>query len=157
VSSQSLDEQLFSAVQSLLKAPLPVCDESLDSMAGVKGAYALAIQLDSEVPVRLGGKSHVIAPGQYIFAGSAKGPGGIGARVRRHLRRDKRLHWHVDSLTMAASRIDAFALPGQTECSIVERLGGTPLLQHAIAGFGSSDCAKCPSHLLKFDPTPRGG
>ena len=37
-------------------------------------------------------------PGWYVYIGSAFGPGGITARVTRHARAAKRLHWHIDYL-----------------------------------------------------------
>ena len=44
----------------------------------------------------------MLAPGCYVYAGSARGPGGIRARVRRHLRPDKTPHWHIDQVTAYA-------------------------------------------------------
>ena len=42
-----------------------------------------------------------LAAGQYAYVGSAHGPGGLRARVGRHLRAEKPLHWHIDYLTAA--------------------------------------------------------
>ncbi len=36
--------------------------------------------------------------GYYIYVGSAFGPGGVNARVSRHFRNTKKLHWHIDYL-----------------------------------------------------------
>ncbi|WP_338468594.1 DUF123 domain-containing protein [Novosphingobium sp. ZN18A2] len=91
-----------------------------------------------------------MAPGWYAYAGSAKGPGGIGARLARHFRKDKRIHWHVDRLTVAAADFAALALPDGTECAIVRGLEGTGRFAHALKGFGSSDCPRCRSHLLRW-------
>jgi Uri superfamily endonuclease len=50
--------------------------------------------------VRLPNKPSVsLVPGRYIYAGSAYGPGGLKARVSRHMRRAKRSQWHIDQLT----------------------------------------------------------
>ncbi len=119
-----------------------------------KGAYALLIDLGRRVDVEIGGARHVVlAPGLYVYAGSAYGPGGIAGRLARHLRRDKRLHWHVDRLTVAARHTAAFAFPGGRECDIVGWLLQRSDFSVAAAGFGSSDCRTCSSHLLQcLDP-----
>lgn len=77
------------------------------------GAYALLLRLaePAEAPTRAF-PSAVLAPGTYLYAGSAWGPGGIRARVLRHARRAKALHWHVDSLTEVADLVGVLAFPG---------------------------------------------
>lgn len=120
-------------------------------MPDVKGAYALAITLADPVVFGLRGRAHQFSPGCYVYAGSARGPGGIGARLQRHFRREKKPHWHVDRLTVAAGRLHGFAVPGGSECDIVARLGRLAGFRHPLAGFGSSDCPACLSHLLVAD------
>jgi len=125
-----------------------------DAPAG-KGAYVLALRLDEPVGLAIGGHTAIIEPGAYVYSGSAYGPGGIRARLSRHLRRDKKLHWHVDRLTLAASAIEALALEAGSECAIVETLSRSAAFIPALAGFGSSDCRTCPTHLLRW-LGPRG-
>lgn len=88
--------------------------------------------------------------GWYAYCGSAYGPGGIRARLRRHFRRDKTLHWHVDHLTVLAEPIEALAIAQGSECAIAAHLTRTRLFEPALPGFGSSDCTTCPSHLLRW-------
>ena len=88
-----------------------------------------------------------LEPGGYLYCGSAKGPGGLKARIARHLRTDKKPHWHVDRLTAAALKVTAWAYVGGDECALVRALAPLP---HPIPGFGSSDCPTCPSHLLAW-------
>ena len=57
----------------------------------------------------------------------------------------------------AAGRIFALGLaPGGQECALFEDLSRRPGVEVPLAGFGSSDCASCPAHLLRigrrFDP-----
>jgi len=87
-------------------------------------------------------------PGTYLDLGSAYGPGGLPARLRRHLRADKRPHWHVDHLTTAGTVVRVFALLNGRECDLVEFALQVPAIHAPIAGFGSSDCRRCASHLL---------
>lgn len=113
------------------------------------GAYALHFELASPLRLeiaRLG--NPVLDPGTYIYAGSAYGPGGIAARVGRHLNPAKKPHWHVDRLSAAAPCVRVEAFPGGRECDVVARLlaagGSVP-----VPGFGSTDCRVCRSHLVR--------
>ncbi len=92
----------------------------------------------------------VLVAGRYVYAGSARGPGGIRARVGRHLRRGKRPHWHVDHLTEAAAGLQAIAVPGGDECALIDTLLAAGGCEVALAGFGSTDCRTCPGHLLRL-------
>jgi histidyl-tRNA synthetase len=85
--------------------------------------------------------------GRYLYCGSAKGPGGLKARLSRHFRRGKSVRWHVDQLTERGSVIGSWIFPGGFECELVRRFSKLPI---PIPGFGSSDCAKCRSHLLQW-------
>ena len=54
----------------------------------ISGAYILLIDLPNPVSVLIKGKAAtVIGKGRYLYCGSAKGPGGIAARVRRHMKK----------------------------------------------------------------------
>ena len=120
--------------------------------AGVKGAYCLALHLPRRVQLslpRFG--THTFRPGWYLYFGSAYGPGGLKARLARHLRREKAAHWHVDHLTVKADRLECLAFPGGDECSLRARFEAALGLSVPLAGFGSSDCRKCSSHLLQWE------
>ena len=113
------------------------------------GAYLLVIALDRELPVRLPRRPEAVLPcGLYGYCGSARGPGGLAARVRRHLRADKRPHWHIDRLTAAGRIVDVHLRPGGSECDLVNELLSQPDVGVPIPGFGSSDCRRCPAHLV---------
>ena len=110
------------------------------------GAYAMAIELTDKAVVRLSGRPPITLPaGRYLYCGSAKGPGGLKARLSRHMRRGKSLRWHVDQLTEQGLVVGSWAFPGGDECKLVQMCSHLPM---PIAGFGSSDCATCRSHLL---------
>jgi len=126
--------------------PVRVPDEAPDC----GGAYALAIALGEPVVAGFAGKTERLGPGVYVYAGSACGPGGIRARLRRHFRRDKKPHWHVDRLTNSASSMAAVAIAAGSECAIVERLTASANFVPVIEGFGSSDCKVCTTHLLQW-------
>jgi len=122
-----------------------------NTLPDVGGAYALLIRLRDPAPLpgRFGG---ALQPGLYCYLGSAYGPGGIRARCRRHLTRDKATRWHVDWLTAEATAIEAVARPGLAECALVGAVLEIPGVTAPVAGFGSSDCRTCPAHLLAVPP-----
>lgn len=155
MTGTTTNRPFLAAVRALLPEAGLVAAGDGESAPDAKGAYALLIRLSEPVPFTLHGCLHRIEPGCYIYAGSARGPGGIRARLRHHLRHEKRLHWHIDHLTIAAARIDALTLPGGSECAIVARLTGAqltaaPAFHPPVPGFGSSDCHACASHLLRW-------
>ncbi len=127
---------------------------ALDARAlpGEPGAYLLAVRLDRPLALDLRGVgTAILAPGSYAYCGSARGSGGIRARVARHLRADKRPHWHVDRLT-AAGRVTAVAVaPGGSECALFAAVSALPGACVPAPGFGSSDCRTCAAHLVRVD------
>lgn len=122
---------------------------AFDPALRVAGAYAVVIGLERPVAFARGGLAGELQ-GWLVYAGSANGPGGIGARVARHLRRGKAVRWHVDTLTEAADWLGAVALPGGNECAVVAALLESGSFATALAGFGSSDCRVCSGHLLRL-------
>lgn len=118
-----------------------------DSVPPRPGAYVLLIALPSPVPIHLPGKKPVTLPmGCYLYCGSARGPGGMQARLRRHMRPDKTIRWHVDHLTTAGAVLGAWTVEGGDECILAAALARH--LSIPIPGFGASDCPTCASHLL---------
>ena len=114
------------------------------------GAYLLTILLDKTVMFHSPkiGSIHVM-DGLYVYAGSARGPGGLRSRLKRHFAREKAIHWHVDQLTVAAKQVGALVSFEISECELVDLLTETGTFRSAIEGFGSSDCRRCVSHLLR--------
>ncbi len=113
------------------------------------GAYVLLIELGAPLALDISSLgAATLAPGRYAYCGSAYGPGGLKARIGRHLRADKSHRWHVDHLS-ATGRIVAFrAVPGGRECDLLDRLLDAPGASVPVPRFGSSDCRRCPAHLV---------
>ena len=87
----------------------------------------------------------------YIYAGSALGPGGIYARVERHLRRNKPKHWHIDFLRPYVDVISVYysTTPQHLECIWTQALSKLAGAFIPVARFGASDCISgCPAHLI---------
>jgi Uri superfamily endonuclease len=131
------------------------------SLASRPGCYSLIISLKRKKTVRVGKLGVALFPkGTYVYTGSAMG--GLAARLKRHLARKKRIHWHIDYLLkLPEARVDkviVYPPAPKQECRQNQRiaalLGATIVLKH----FGASDCKSgCASHLLFFGSSgPRG-
>ena len=113
------------------------------------GTYAITMHLAKSAKIAVG-KLGVFQfdVGYYIYVGSAFGPGGLKARIGRHLKKDKKLKWHVDYLReyMEVVTVRFMETAVNEECQwaakLIEEGGSCP-----IKGLGSSDC-KCFSHLI---------
>jgi Uri superfamily endonuclease len=115
------------------------------------GAYLLIMETSDPVPLEIRPLATAGLPaGRYAYAGSACGPGGIRARVIRHLKADKKRHWHIDHLTAVAPPIEVIAFPGRNECDILAEILARPGVSIPVPGFGSSDCRNCPAHLVRL-------
>ncbi len=125
--------------------------EDVEELPQGAGAYVLVMELKRpvEVPVRRLGNP-VFMPGVYLYCGSARGPGGLSARVARHLRTEKKQRWHVDYLSSKAYGIAALPITGGNECDLVSRLMAVFPVEFPVTGFGSSDCRCCISHLMRL-------
>lgn len=118
----------------------------------IAGTYALLLRVDAPVVLQIGKLGEWVCDvGDYAYIGSAHGPGGLHARLSRHLRPDKKLHWHIDYLT-AVAPITAIwwrAVPERLECIWVRKLAALSAAHVPMPGFGSSDC-ECESHLFRL-------
>jgi|GEM_PF-3199271 len=129
--------------------PVFVVDGDLDTLGRMKGAYLLLVQLENDVQVHMPkGLIQFLSSGYYLYAGSAFGGGGIATRVARHFKRDKKVHWRIDQLTIHAETMGAFAIPNGNECDLVDFLQGSGMFGQILPGFGNADCKRCESHLL---------
>lgn len=114
------------------------------------GSYALVLRLPSRRKITVGKMGLVEFPrGYYIYFGSALG--GLQARVARHLRHEKRLHWHADYLSAEVPWTQVWQMEdGQRwECVWACSAAAARGVSLPAPGFGSSDC-RCVSHLVRL-------
>jgi len=85
--------------------------------------------------------------GDYIYIGSAKGC--LEARLRRHLKKDKKNFWHIDYLLKdeRTQISQIWMILKSIECETAEIFYRNPFTETVRKGFGSSDC-KCETHLF---------
>jgi Uri superfamily endonuclease len=122
------------------------------------GSYVLLVPLATPLTLDVGRLGRFDFPtGTYAYVGSAQGPGGLRARVGRHLRADKALRWHVDFLTAAAPVTEVWidASAARLECAWSGALAALPGVRQPVPGFGASDCA-CLTHQFLFPADRRG-
>lgn len=106
--------------------------------------YQLAITLAAPARLAVGRLGVFDFPaGRYFYTGSAKRH--LEARIARHLKQDKRMHWHIDYLLAAPqASVTMVGRFRQGECALNRQTDGRIL----VPGFGASDChAGCGSHL----------
>ena len=109
--------------------------------------YQLAIELRRSIELQIGRLGRFRFPaGRYVYTGSARR--NIEARIARHLRSEKRMHWHIDWLLAAPGvKVLAVRRSDEPECPLNQQAGGTIV----APGFGASDCRSgCGSHLRYF-------
>ena len=146
------DAELLPQIQRLIPGGQSVDRDMIDAVTPMPGAYVLLIHIRTPVQFARRNIPGTSLSGWLVYVGSAYGSGGLRARLRRHFRQDKRVHWHVDELTNAAADLAALTVPDGSECEIVERLLQSGRFDPALRGFGSSDCKRCTAHLLRPRP-----
>jgi sugar fermentation stimulation protein A len=89
--------------------------------------------------------------GIYFYVGSAQR--NLPARLERHGRKKKPLHWHIDYLSVKAEMLGAIMIPDRRkhECEIARELG--ELFELVVPRFGASDC-RCAGHLFYAQQLP---
>lgn len=120
------------------------------------GTYALLLRSDADQPVDVGRRGSLdVRPGWYVYVGSALGPGGLAARVGRHLRREKTCRWHIDYLRAVTEPEAVWYATGTSrmECRWAAVLARLKKATVPLEGLGASDC-ECRSHLVWFRTKP---
>jgi len=115
----------------------------------MKGVYILLIKINKEIQTKVGSLGTIkFDKGVYAYVGSAQN--NLEKRVKRHLRKKKRMHWHIDYLlnngNVKILKVFYKKANRTPECKTAKKIRklGIP-----IDNFGCSDC-KCKSHLSKI-------
>ena len=110
----------------------------------MKATYTLLIRLSRPRDIIIGKRgSYRFRAGYFAYVGSALS--GLEQRIGRHLRNEKKLHWHIDYLLRYAKVYGVIyaETDNRQECRVAEELRD---VLEAVPGFGCSDC-RCSSHL----------
>jgi sugar fermentation stimulation protein A len=118
-----------------------------------RGSYLLVLENENDFSKKIGrlGERR-FQKGFYVYVGSALN--GLSARIRRHQKMRKKIHWHLDYIvpsSMKIRKIYPIRRRERLEVSLAQRL--TAIAGGYIDGFGASDTAN-PSHLFYFPQNP---
>lgn len=110
----------------------------------MKGAYLLIIELDREITIK---NRWNLKAGLYVYVGSAMS--GLIQRISRHMKKDKREHWHIDHLLRHGKILSVIMFPSEERLEeeisrYLSRVLDGP------RGFGSSDL-KVRTNLYKIE------
>ena len=111
----------------------------------MRGSYLLIVKLKRPKIIPVGKLGTIkFEKSYYAYVGSAMN--GLDQRIQRHIRKQKKIHWHIDYLLKHTKIVNVFYKQSdiREECfiaKILERELST------ISGFGCNDCA-CKSHLF---------
>jgi Uri superfamily endonuclease len=123
----------------------------LDCLPAAGGSYALLLRIAQPICVKVGRLGAFDFPaGDYLYLGSAHGPGGLRARLHHHSRIAEHPHWHIDWLRPHAAVLGVWVstAPGSLECDWAAAVVCLPGVVIPAPGFGAADCRKgCKAHL----------
>lgn len=114
----------------------------------MKGIYCLLVELKKKRKIKIGSLGYLLfEKGYYVYIGSALN--GLEGRIARHLKRHKKMRWHIDYLLSCGNAKVEGVFVKQTsrreECTMA---GKMVLVGKQVPKFGCGDC-KCKSHLFK--------
>ena len=133
---------------------VPIDLSAAEAVLRDSGVYLLIVKLPQECRLKPGSLGEILLkPGWHVYVGS--GRRNLSARIARHHRRTKKLHWHIDYLLARVKPADVTSLPIRSlqdlECKLAGELSA--LAAGSTPGFGCSDCG-CTSHLFHFVGNP---
>lgn len=123
---------------------------AVEGIPSRSGTYLLVLELRTQEKVVVGALGGLkIQEGIYLYVGSAFGPGGLQSRIARHIREEKRAHWHIDYLRPQGKIVEIWYLVGEAkiEHRAADLLAADSLTDVPFPGFGASDCS-CSSHFF---------
>ena len=128
-----------------------------DALPAQNGTYALLLYVPRATPLQIGKLGAFDFPrGNYVYVGSAHGAGGLRARVMRHWRDTKKLHWHIDYLRAAAKPRGVWYTTAARadECVWANAIAHIADVRVPALRVGASDCT-CATHLFFVNASAR--
>ena len=121
---------------------LSVDYEIVNTNCRQQGSYLLVLHAEKDFKISVGKLGEILfEQGYYVYVGS--GQNNLDKRVKRHLRKSKKKHWHIDYITpkpMTVVKNYLFRRQDPLENYLAERL--KKISQKAVSGFGASDSPK---------------
>jgi Uri superfamily endonuclease len=126
----------------------------LQDLPTLRGTYVLHLSVAPARSIGVGrlGQQH-FPMGDYFYVGSARGAGGLRARVGRHRPASAAPHSHIDYLRACTEVRNVFYTVADTplECAWHQALVQLSGAFIPVPHFGSGDCRSgCRAHLVAF-------
>jgi len=128
----------------------------MDRVGLLRGSYVLLLRNNGTRRIRVGRLGVLLfSRGFYAYFGSMFGPGGLEARVKRHLGRRKKKHWHIDYILDHMRVSTVYVLLGK---DLESRLSRMAVMRYCyVKGFGCSDKRGDRSHLIYLKNSREAG
>jgi len=125
---------------------------SWKKLTPLQGIYVIVIKVNKDTNINIGALGNLsFTKGLYAYVGSAQK--NLQKRIKRHLRKQKHIFWHIDYLldNPASKPVKIFFKQASKteECTIAQEISTQ---NEAVTGFGCSDC-NCKSHLFRIKNT----
>jgi Uri superfamily endonuclease len=116
-----------------------------------KCSYSIIIRLNKDKEIKVGSLKMIhLVEGFYVYNGSAYGSGGLVSRIKHHLKKRKKLHWHIDYVT-SSHNCNVLQVVACKERNLEKRISLAMLADKnfsEIPKFGATDDAIVKSHFF---------
>ena len=134
-------------------AQIPVKKSIVKRHCTKKGSYILVLENKEDSKIQIGALDNKNFPkGYYLYVGSAMN--NLDKRIKRHYRKRKKQHWHIDYLTKGEMEVIEdykFRRSDRIESQLSRKIEA--IAERSIDGFGASDSREA-SHLHYFSENP---
>jgi Uri superfamily endonuclease len=115
----------------------------------MKGIYFLIINVKKDTLIEIGALGNIkFKKGIYVYVGSAQN--NLEKRIKRHLSKQKKLHWHIDYfLKNNNTEIKKVFYKNKGKKQECKTACFLEKYEEPIKKFGCSDC-NCKSHLFRL-------
>ena len=125
----------------------------IDELPKEGGSYALFFRLKEDAQIEVGKLGvNAFKEGLYVYVGSAFGPGGVRARVGRHIAKTKIKRWHLDYLRPVLDfEAGYFVIAKNLECAWSKGIIKMEGVSVPVTKMGASDCKSgCKTHFYQL-------
>jgi len=132
---------------------IPIDYEKAREICMDRGSYLLILYNEKPFTKEIGslGKRE-FKKGYYVYVGSAMR--GMKNRIRRHLRKNKKRHWHLDYISPACMKtVKLYRIRRKERIEVLLTRRLMNICDDYVPGFGASD-TNVDSHFFYFSGRP---
>lgn len=132
---------------------IPVDYDKAREICKDRGSYLLVLYNDKPFTKEIGSLGERrFEEGYYVYAGSAMK--GLESRIKRHLRKSKKSHWHLDYLLPSCMKpVKTYRIRREDRLEEPLARGLLKICDGYVPGFGASD-SDVASHFFYFKDRP---